>query len=407
MPGPSVVRTYIGAESRSAITSCVVNLDVTPTAGNVLVTWCAWDKSVGTWTAPSGFTTIASVVGASTSGALAYKVSDGTETSVTWTGTTAGSGQIAWLAEFTPCHVGSSTSPTYSDTVVTSVSTGTAASDTGLALAFLTTDTSTNTDGSPTWSNGFTGFGAADYATDAGGSIGSLSYSTGTWFIGGDPMLGAAYKVITAEAAETTYSCTDTGDQMWACLVVLRADALTRTAGDTVTVSDAATRQATLSRSASDSVTASDAASRLLTLLRSAADSVALSDAATGIRVIIRTAADAVGISDAATRTLTLARTATQTVTITDAATRLLTLVRSATQTVTASDAATRVLALIRSAAQAVGIADSASASITPAGTATGIGPGPIARVRTFLASAATAGSDRPDAAASTDTPDA
>lgn len=183
----------------------------------------------------------------------------------------------------------------------------------------------------------------------------------------------AAARVLTlGRTGADTVTATDSASRL---LTLLRsaADSVTftdaatrlvtalRSAADTVTFTDAAVRVLTLLRSAADTVTPTDAAARVLALIRSAGDTVTFTDAAAAIRLIVRTAADTVTFTDAATRVVTLARTAADTVTFTDAATRLLTLARTAADTVTATDAATRALTLLRTAADSVSFTDAAT----------------------------------------------
>jgi len=121
--------------------------------------------------------------------------------------------------------------------------------------------------------------------------------------------------------------------------------ALTRTASDTVTASDAATRAAqAFVRTSADTVTASDAATRAAyARTRTAADSCAVSDGAAGARGLPRIASDSWSVSDAAAGIRGMARTATDSVTVSDAATRAADArTRTAVDSVTVADSASR-----------------------------------------------------------------
>lgn len=118
-------------------TTVTCNLTFTPTAGKILLVCVGWDKTATSFTTPSGFTALGQAVGASVSGAMFYKVATGAETSVAVTaGSAPASGGNVWVAEIDATTLVGYTSPTYSDTNVTSVSTGTA-TGTGFAVAIF------------------------------------------------------------------------------------------------------------------------------------------------------------------------------------------------------------------------------------------------------------------------------
>lgn len=156
-----------------------------------------------------------------------------------------------------------------------------------------------------------------------------------------------------------------------------RVLALARTATDTaVTVSDAVARAAmSRARTATDTVTVSDAAARIVTTARTAADSVTVAtDTATRAAMSkARTAGDTVTVSDTATRAaMSRARTAADSVSVSDAASRILAAARTGADAVTvAADTATRIVAVARTAGDSVSVSDSvARASISRARTA-------------------------------------
>ncbi|MBP7571470.1 MAG: hypothetical protein KBA95_15520, partial [Acidobacteria bacterium] len=78
-----------GDSSSTALTSFTVTFDSAPAAGSVLYAACAADKGVGAWTTPGGWAVAVEYVNANVSQAVYYRVSDGTETGVTFAWSTA------------------------------------------------------------------------------------------------------------------------------------------------------------------------------------------------------------------------------------------------------------------------------------------------------------------------------
>lgn len=201
----TVVQTSTGFNN-TAQTTQTVTMSVTPTTGNLLIAMVTYDKDATAINAPSGFTMAASVRGASTSGAIAYKISDATETTVSFTSTTARVYQMA-VREYSGIDTFDVAAFTaYSDTAVTSRSsntTATTASATALAIALFGSDSRGNTDAGGAFTNSF-----VDQAIDPGGASGNAGFyvairdltSTGTY--------------------ETTYSTSGTGDQMVGMIAV-------------------------------------------------------------------------------------------------------------------------------------------------------------------------------------------
>lgn len=198
-------------------TTITVSLGFTPTSGRILLCCAGWDKNATSFTTPSGFTALGQRAGTSVSGAMFYKVSDGTETSVAVTaGSAPTSGGTVWVAEVdTTTTLVDYTNPTYSDTAVASVSTGTA-TGTGVAVAFATVDSFINVDDGPpynTWSNSFTAHPDGAFSSgvfyDSGGSNGQA------------PVI-IAYKDVTGSAESTfTQSINEAStDQMWAAIAI-------------------------------------------------------------------------------------------------------------------------------------------------------------------------------------------
>jgi len=79
--------------------SITVTLDSAATAGNLLITGVAIDKASGTITVPDGFTLVQKGEGGISSGAMAYKIAAGGETSITWNWTATEEGSV-WIGEY-------------------------------------------------------------------------------------------------------------------------------------------------------------------------------------------------------------------------------------------------------------------------------------------------------------------
>jgi hypothetical protein len=170
------------------------------------------DKNSGAITIPAGFTLIHEFISGDLSTSFVYKVATGGETAVSWSWVNSQDSSV-WVAEYSGLL---SVSPLDVDTendsgggVVTSISTGTTPITTQadqLAVAFMGADTGTSVETGRAWSNGFV---EDDFLGPGGGA--------------GQPGLSAAIKILNAIATqETTFSTTDTGDQMWASLATFK-----------------------------------------------------------------------------------------------------------------------------------------------------------------------------------------
>ena len=196
-------------------TTVTCNLTFTPTAGKILLVCVGWDKTATSFTTPSGFTALGQVIGASVSGAMFYKVATGSETSVAVTaGSAPAAGGNVWVGEIDAATLVDYTSPTYSDTNVASVSTGTATGS-GFAVAMMTVDSYSQINAAAgTWSNSFTEHPDGSphsgiFWDSVGGNLGQAS-------------VAIAYKDVTG-SAETTFTSGDTTDQMWAAIAIFAA----------------------------------------------------------------------------------------------------------------------------------------------------------------------------------------
>lgn len=193
-------------------TTITCTLGFTPTAGKILLCCVGWDKSASSFTTPTGFTALGQAIGASVSGAMFYKVATGAETSVAVTaGAAPTAGGNVWVCQVDANTLVASTSPTYSDSNVASVSTGTA-SGTGIAVAMMTVDSYSQINAAAgTWSNSFT-------AHPDGSPHSGIFWDSVGGNLGQAPVV-IAYKDVTG-SAETTFTSGDTTDQMWAAVAI-------------------------------------------------------------------------------------------------------------------------------------------------------------------------------------------
>ena len=139
------VKQSANGQSAGSTTTLTVTLPAAPTAGNLLVLALAGDKNTGALTL-SGFTKAHEILGASTSLYVYYKISAGTETSISpsWP-TTSAAGNTAHYMEIEDTAVSGSdwqiagtAETTYSDTTTNSRSTNTTGTLTASALALAT-----------------------------------------------------------------------------------------------------------------------------------------------------------------------------------------------------------------------------------------------------------------------------
>ncbi len=199
----------VSGKSGTTVTSRSLTITA-PAAGSLIVTALSVDKDSGAITVPTGFTLINSYTSANVSGAFAYKISNGTETSVVWnwtTARTAASGAGVWTGTI---GFDVATEADSGVSVVTSQSTGTTATTAQaneLAITVVTADTGGNVDTGRAWTNSFT----------------ELIWESDT-SVSGIPGLGMADKTLAATGTvETTYSTTGIGDQMWASIATFKA----------------------------------------------------------------------------------------------------------------------------------------------------------------------------------------
>lgn len=193
-------------------TSIPLTLTATSTAGNLLVTAVAVDKYTSSITVPTGFTLIHDKIPASNgsiSNSFAYKISDGTEKTITWTYATARVAS-AWVGEYSGLASSGvldvSAENSSVEASVTSLSTGTTATttqDNELAIAILAADSGTGVSGTRSWTNGFSEIA---YVTQSSGS----------------PGLSIASKTLTTTGTQETTFSAGTGDQYSAAIVTFK-----------------------------------------------------------------------------------------------------------------------------------------------------------------------------------------
>ena len=114
-------------------TSITTTYTQATTAGNLIICVTSPDKNSGLITIPSGFLQVSQIQNASVSGALSYKIADGTETNIisSWVNTVHGS-QSIWEIEgpFNSSPLDVDTNNSSNDIAVRSLSTGTTATTT-------------------------------------------------------------------------------------------------------------------------------------------------------------------------------------------------------------------------------------------------------------------------------------
>jgi hypothetical protein len=139
-----------------------VTLDTPATTNNLLVTGVAIDKASGTISVPSGFTLVQKGEGGISSGAMAYKIATGGETTISWSWTAHEEGSV-WIGEYAglvPTDVldVSSENEAYLSIVTNTISTGTTPTTTQayeLAITLFASDSGNAVGNTRTWSNGF------------------------------------------------------------------------------------------------------------------------------------------------------------------------------------------------------------------------------------------------------------
>jgi len=193
-------------------TSPSVTLSSTAIAGNLIVIGIGVDKNATSVTPPSGFTLIQSYTSASVSGAMAYKVANGTETTITWSlGTVGAAGCTMWAGEYRgtlssgvlDVSVENDSGAGAVSTLATGTTAATAQND-EIAIAMMMID-SVSVE-SYTWDNSF----SSVYDDSETGGCGGL-------FV--------ASKTLTTTGTQTSTCTWTTADQAYACLATFKLNA--------------------------------------------------------------------------------------------------------------------------------------------------------------------------------------
>lgn len=185
----------------------------TPTSGTLLVTALGVDKSSGDIIKPFGWELIdPEYIGSSVSGAWAWKISDGTESLVTWAYATTRARPQMWLAEYSGLDtldvVASDNSGTSTTQSQSSGTTSITAKADGRAFAIFGADTYTNISGGRSYTNSFV---EGLHTTD-----------------GSSPALMVAEKELSSLGVqECTFNTTTGGDQMFGKIAVFYLSAIT------------------------------------------------------------------------------------------------------------------------------------------------------------------------------------
>lgn len=168
----------------------------------------------GAWGTPSGWTPLpdSGIAVGNVAGAGFYKISDGTETTVATAGTNVQGNVQCMVIEYegpfaaVPLDVVAE-DVTNLTNVVTSQTTGTTATtaqNDALAVAYWAFDRGDTIDGSRAYTNSFTEVGFSDQSAARAGAI-------------------VAKKVLSATGTvECTFSCTDTGDELYGAVAVFK-----------------------------------------------------------------------------------------------------------------------------------------------------------------------------------------
>jgi hypothetical protein len=179
------------------------------------VTCVTVDKQGTALAVPSGFTAIGTLyVGPSVTGGMAYKISDGTETTITWTWTTTDRLSVGIAAVYS----GMAVSPfdvmaqaDSADVAVTSQSTGTTgtlAQSDEMAIAIVGGDTAANISTSRAWTNNFVEQQWLSPSSTSGNGIPGLGY--------------AEKSLNSTSGVESTFSTTGVGDQTYGVVATFK-----------------------------------------------------------------------------------------------------------------------------------------------------------------------------------------
>lgn len=395
---PALVQQITG-QSGSASTALTLTLTSAPTAGNLLVFAMAGDKDTGALTMPSGWNVPVELTATSVSLYGAWKVSNGTETSVATSWSLSSSvGNMAWYAEYADPVIDGSTwelvaTALNNSTDATANSWGTGTSDAkeeaGIGFAFAAIDSAQNVTSVGAWGNGYT----ARYSGTTGAGRGGIFVAEKLEAAGG--------------TTSSTFNYTGTADQLSAALIVLRKVGSSGGGGVAAVATVVATPQTTpiasvtaqtggtasLRRTvfASRTATAGSAASRILQTRPSRTATATSSPTVTRVQSRFTT------LLASAANTASMIRQARTTRTGTQGASASVIRRPGPTRTATASSAATRLLSVFASRTAVEPVAPTVirrmSMTRTAAASSTGTAVGLRARFAAVTAQASSAAS--------------
>jgi len=192
--------------------SVTVTLDSPATAGNLLVTGVSIDKASGTITPPTGFTLIHKGEGGVSSGAMAYKIAEGGEQTITWNWTATEEGN-AWVGEYSGLATSnvldvSAENEDYLSTATNSISTGTTGTTSQaneLAIAMFMSDSGNSVGSSRSWTNDFTSIFEEPVPAEIG-----------------NPFLAVATKTLSSTGTVETTVSHDGSDESYACIATFK-----------------------------------------------------------------------------------------------------------------------------------------------------------------------------------------
>jgi hypothetical protein len=189
---PRIVQQASGTSTTFTSTANTVTLPATASVGNLIVFALAGDKNTGTVTMTgTGWTVVHSLPSTSVSLYVAWKVSDGTETTITATTSAAPlTGNTCWAAEVAQSGTGpwgtrAQASNITDEVGAVSWATGqdTATAD-GLAFAAIAVDTAANVPAG-SWSDGYANVYDAPSTSGSGGGAGGIHVGAAPILSGG------------------------------------------------------------------------------------------------------------------------------------------------------------------------------------------------------------------------------
>lgn len=364
----SSVPTFVQqATARTTVgTAITATFGAAPTSGNLLVLVLGGDKNTGALTL-AGWTQVHVLTSASVSLYVAWKVSDGSETSVTaTTAVSAPNGSTVWVGEYTAAAVptgtwtilGSASGITNELTTLTQASGTTGAvAQTGLGIACLAIDSSTNMT-TAAWSNSY----ASRYTATGFSSSSAVAVAEGT--------------VTSGATTSSTVTITGTADQVSAAVTVFAkvasGIALVGSASGTTVLTAAASVDRPVAGSAAVATTATGAAVEDAQLAATSALTIALTGAAVGAVALAGSADVTTSAAGTPAEAAPLAGTSAVTIALTGAPVEAGALDGTVTVVTSVVGAAVATAALAGNVVVSTSAAGAVSADRPVAGTASG-----------------------------------